>query len=33
VVVEVDAELLGAFVDVLPVHAGGERRLFQLLAH
>jgi hypothetical protein len=31
VVVELDAELLGAFVDVLPVDARGEGRLLQLL--
>src|SRR5207247_7164586 len=33
VLVEVDAELLGALVDVLPVDARGERGLLQLLAH
>ena len=32
-VVQFDAEFLGTLVDVLPVHAGGERRLLQLLAH
>ena len=32
-VVELDAQLLGALVDVLAVHAGGERRLLQLLPH
>src|SRR5581483_9103731 len=33
VVVELDPELLGALVDVLAMHAGGERRLLQLLPH
>ena len=33
VVVELDAELLGALVDLVAVHAGGERRLLQLLPH
>ena len=33
VLVELDAELLGALVDVVPVDAGGERRLLQLLLH
>ena len=31
--VEVDAELVRALVDVLAVHAGGERRLLELLLH
>src|SRR5207302_2226419 len=33
VVVELDAELLRAAVDLVPVHAGRERRLLQLLPH